>query len=127
MLVQDVVEGLIAQGLENSQLLERPELDLVRLGLCPPPNGSLEDISLDGEEDALRGSDDWEDLAHLTHPAIEGVVADDVARRVLGDVLVFEGVLLVVPQDDPAVEDDMEVSLVVKDDVTPLLLDDSEL
>ena len=54
-------------------------------------------------------------------------MADDVARRVLSDILVFQGVLLVVSQDDSAVEDDMKVSIVVKYDLSGLLLDDGQL
>lgn len=54
-------------------------------------------------------------------------MSDNVARSVLGDILILEGILFVVAQDDPAVKDDVEVPLVIEYNIPSLLLDDNEL
>lgn len=54
-------------------------------------------------------------------------MADDVAGCILGNILIFKRVFLVISQHNSAVEHDMKVLVVIKNNVSGLLFNHSKL
>lgn len=124
---QDVVDSLLSKLTRQLVHAQHVGADYHLSAHGFLPYALIKEFDWHFDEDTFLGHDHLVNLTHQTDSVVEPRVAQHLAVHILAEVLEVERVFLVNSESDSAVDDNVDVGVVVVDDLTAVLLDDLHL
>jgi len=124
---QNIIECLVAQLFGKGKLLQHLLQYISSVILGSRPDLSLEVLLVYFKKDAFPRHNDGEDLAKQANPSVDARVAEHFTSCILSNIGVLQRIIIVVPQHNSPINNNVDILIVVEDYFLLVLLNNHKM